>query len=362
MKNKIYLDNAASTPILPEVRKVAIEMLDIYGNPSSIHSVGLEAKEKIANAANDISKILNCKASELNFTTGATMSNNLAIQGFLKANPNGKILYSAIEHDDIILMAKNNNSFEKICVGKNGKINLNELKTKLLQYKDMPVLVSVQSANSEIGVIQDIKHIANIVHSFANSYFHTDATQYLPYYQMDLSYIDMMSMSGQKIGCIKGTGLLYIKEGTPVSSIIYGEQGFIGGTENTLGICCLAEAFKNLQYEHKHCNMLLQQYRLISELTGTLVGSVDRLPNNICLHINKNAVQFVYLLDEYGIQVSSGSACSNLNDQPSHVILALGYDEEYANNCIRITLSSLTTDEEIDYTIKTINKLLRMVL
>lgn len=352
----IYLDNAASTPLLPEVMVDLCRNLDTFGNPSSIHSEGAKAKQLILDAKDKVSRKLYCNRDELFFTTGATMSNNIILQGF-----NGVKCVSEIEHEDIQMLADKFH-YTKIPVDNKGRINIEELKViaNNLYESRCNVLFSVQMANSEIGVIQDIETISDIIHSYPDFYLHTDATQYIPYFECDVQAlkIDALSMSGQKIGCIKGTGLLYISEKLQslISPLIYGKQGLIGGTENVLGISCLGEAFNCLDYDNKQTILLRNQ--LIVGLNGKLVGDIDyRLPNNVCMLFDDvDAQSLVMMLNEYGICCSAGSACSSGDSEPSTTLLSIGLTSKQANNCVRFTLGKETNSFDINYTIETVNK------
>lgn len=350
----IYLDYAASTPVLPEVKVKLYLNLNTYGNPSSLHNEGYKSKELIDEAKNIIANKLSVHTDELYFTSGATMSNNLIIQGF-----KGDVIYSTIEHEDIQLIAKYNN-FQQVSVDRNGYIDLDDLRDTIA-FCDRPTLVTIQAANSEIGTIQNIEEISKIVHSFPNTFLHMDMTQYIPYFEVNAQNlkIDSLSMSGQKIGCIKGTGLLYISNDLKpyIKSLIYGEQGLIGGTENVLGIACLGEAFECLDYDNTHIQCLRDE--MINRLNGKLIGSNDnRLPNNICMYFeNVSSTTLVMMLNEYNICASSGSACSSNSDEPSKTLTAIGLTPEESDCCVRFTVGKNNTKEEIDYVIETTNKL-----
>lgn len=352
----IYLDNAASTPLLPSVKEKLLKVLDVYGNPSSIHKQGRIAKELINNSKNIIANKLNCNEDELFFTSGASMSNSVILTGF-----NNKIISSAIEHEDIQMICLDS---EKIFVDKNGIVNIENLK-EILEKVTSPTLFSIQMANGEIGTIQEISKISKLIHGNPNCYLHTDATQYIPYYPIDVKKmeIDALSMSGQKIGCIKGIGLAYISKKLQkhISPVIYGKQGLIGGTENVPGIVCLGEAFKNLNYDNEE--MFILRNRLIDRLNGTLIGDSEyRLPNNVCMYFESvPAETLVVLLDEYGICCSAGSACSNNDNEPSSTLLALGLNEEQVNSCVRFTLGRETTKDEIDKAIEIINNVVNIL-
>lgn len=363
---KIYLDYAASTPLIDEVKKKIIDTLGTYGNPSSQHVAGFEAKAVLDEASEIISQKLNCNPEELYYTSGATMSNNLAIQGFLKST-NGLLITSQMEHDDILLIAENYPRVMYINCTHDGFVETEHLISILQMLQDAqydrPILVSIQYANSETGVIQDIPKISRIVHSYSNCYLHTDATQYIAHYDVDVQYnnIDMLSMSGQKIGCIKGTGLLYVKEGTPISSIIYGDQGLIGGTENVLGIACLGEAFK---WKHPSADNLIEKRKyMLEKINGKLVGDLqNRIPNNLLiLFEGVSSELMVEMLNEHGICVSGGSACSSTNGKPSNTLLAMGYSEKDASDCVRFTLPASITYEEINYVCDCVNECYAML-
>lgn len=359
----IYLDNAASTMPSKEVKQKLIDLLDNYGNPSSIHLIGIEARRVIEKATNIISSRISCNKDEIFYTSGATMGNQLIIQGFLKANPNGKVVISTIEHDDIMLLADSMpDKFYRVSVNGLGQIDLQEL-SDLLYSINEPTLFCIQYANSENGVIQDILSISSLIHKFENKYLHVDATQYIPHYPINVTKlnIDSMSMSGQKINCIKGIGMLYVKKDMPISPIIYGEQGLIGGTENVLGIGCLGEAFKNLKYNNTELSA--KSDYLIKNLKGKLIGSINnRLPNNVYMLFDGiNSESMVTLLNEVGICVSAGSACSSQIAKPSHVVLSMGYTEEEAKSCVRFTLNNDITYDDLDYVIKKTNEFIDLL-
>ena len=358
----IYLDNAASTPLLPSVRGKLLSVLSVYGNPSSLHQQGIEAQQLIQEAKMNISHVLNANPSELYFTSGATMSNNVAIQGFLKKHPMAHIITSSIEHDDIYLMLQDYPIDLKhfISCDKNGKLNIEQLEELLSTLTDETVLLSIQWANNEMGVIQDMYKIAELTNSHPHCILHTDATQYVPAYNFTPEEIgiDMFSCSAQKIGGLKGTGLLYVRDGIQLSPIIYGDQGLIGGTENVPGIVCMGEAFNNLNYSvsKEISNKRNYLYDKLKDM-GKLVGSLeDRLPNNLCMifdNIRGEELQAL-LSDMYDICVSTGSACSSHTDEPSRTLTALGYSKEQSESSIRFSLNNNITYDELDYIIEQI--------
>ena len=250
----------------------------------------------------------------------------------------------------------------KLAVNSRGEVDMHALDVacRLARGSQQPFLCSIQAANGECGTIQDIRMISKIVHA-NGGILHSDMTQYLPYFALDMSegIVDAFSMSGQKIGAIKGIGLLYIKDGIEIDPVIFGEQGIVGGTENVLGIACLGTAFEELDYENK--SLRDKQMELIKGLApyGRLVGSTHRLPNNVYWAFdNYDFESLVVLLDGFGIEVSAGSACSS--GKPSHVVMAMGYDEKVAKSCVRFSLSKETSDEDIKTTIEKVKELLTL--
>lgn len=368
----IYLDNAASTPVNNQVLAKFVEIADSwYGNPSSQHSAGLRAKEIIEQAKDGIATCLSCSSSEIYFTSGATMSNNILIQGVLRKHPEAMFITSEVEHNDIIELY-NWLPYSKRMVGidKNGIINLEQLDNIIKACKEMGMysLVSVQMANSETGIIQPVEKISEIVHQHDKAFFHCDATQYIPYYPIDVEKmdIDALSMSGQKIGGIKGSGILYARQAIAdeLDPIIFGAQGLIGGTPSTPLIASLGEAFHLLEYgsldvAHKR-DFLLEE---LENLGGKLVGMMkDRLPNNIYIRFpGIKGLTLMNLLNDYNIYVGTGSACSTDSDRASHVALAYGLTEEEAHECVRFTLSKDNTYTELEYVVKVLKSILSLL-
>lgn len=373
MTSSIYLDSASSTPLNLQVRQILLSTLDYYGNPSSLHQKGVDANNLIQLAKDKISKKLNSSSDELFFTSGATMSNNQAIQGFLKAHPNADIITSCIEHDDIYLMLQNYPYDLKhyIPCDNNGYLDIDCLTLQLdeLQKEERTTLLSIQWANNEMGVIQDMKAICDLANSYPNVYIHSDATQYIPYYSIDVGElgIDMLSCSSQKIGGLKGTGLLYVREGIQLKPIIYGDQGLIGGTENVLGIVCIGEAFNQLDYSKDRIQSLKEKRNYIYEQLKDdfkLVGELNnRLPNNICLvHEEIRGEQMVALLSDMGVYISSGSACNSHTNKASRTLISLGYSEDLANSSIRITIGDDVTYNDLDKAAKYIKAALNILI
>lgn len=367
----IYMDNAASTKVKPNVLAKFNEVAEsLYGNPSSEHSAGREAKGVIDNTSEIISKEINCNPDDIFYTSGATMSNNVLIQGVLRRHPETMFITSTVEHNDIMeLYDWLPYSKRLVGVDKNGLVNINELWNILAdcEFNNKPCLVSIQMANSETGVIQPIKEISSMVHEYGG-YLHVDATQYIPYYPIDVKKmgIDSLSMSGQKIGGLKGCGLFYICQTLQdnITPIIFGEQGLIGGTPATPLIASLGEAFREIDYNVSSlCDKRDVLLSRLQDIGGILVGSKDnRLPNNIYIRFpGVRGLNLMYLLDEQNIQIGTGSACSTDSDKPSHVALAYGLSDEEAFECVRFTLSNENTYEEIEYVAKVLNGILPLI-
>lgn len=371
----IYMDNAASTKVRSEVLQTFDYVAEhLYANPSSEHSEGLKAERYINNVKENIADKFNCSPDEIFFTTGATMSNNLLIQGMLRKHPETMFITSTVEHNDIMMLYDWLPYTKRLVdVNENGVIDICQL-AKYIQEcidKGIPCLVSIQMANSETGIIQPIKLISDILHLYEYGYLHVDATQYIPYYPIDIDElgIDALSMSGQKIGGIKGSGLLYVCQvlQNNISPIIFGEQGLIGGTPSTPLIASLGAAFDKIDYIDNISLFRMRNYLLsrLKDLGGILVGTDDdcrRLPNNIYIRFpGVNGLTLMHLLSDKGIYIGTGSACSTDSDKPSHVALAYGLSEEEAFECVRFTLSPENTEGEIDYVIDMLKSILPLL-
>lgn len=367
----IYMDNAASTKVNPHVLAKFNEIAEIYyANPSSIHTAGLNAMNIISDTKDIIASKLSCKQDEIFFTSGATMSNNILIQGVLRKRPETMFITSCVEHNDIAELYDWLPYSKCMCnVYTDGIINTDSLYETLSMCRAnlQSFLVSVQMANSETGVIQPIKFIGDIVHKLGG-YLHVDATQYIPYYPINMEEmnIDALSMSGQKIGGLKGSGLLVVRQTLQdkITPIIFGEQGLVGGTYPTPLIASLGEAFKNINYditELKHKTDILKES--LTQLGGQLVGSTDsRLPNNIYIRFpGISGLTLQSLLNDQNIYIGTGSACSSESDKPSHVALAYGLTDKEALECIRFTLSNENTYEEIEYVTKVLRAILELI-
>lgn len=365
---KIYLDEAAtSKPRAVVLKKIESYMYNNYCNPSAIYSDAKKARKDIDKVREKVAEFINAKPEEIVFTSGSSESNNMVIRGFddyYRLNIS-TIITTPIEHSSILKALENpalTSNIHLCKVDSNGLIDLDSFKELLESVKGEALLVSICMANNEIGVIQDIKTISELVHSY-NGILHVDATQTLPYIKVDVEElgIDLMSASAHKLGGLKGTGFLYKRNGIELMPLIYGEQevNMRGGTENTLGIIALGEAIKWVKYDtdiqFKRDYML---YRLENWFGCKLNGDYDnRLPNNINVTFPDIAGEsLLYTLDMAGIMCSTGSACHGHSSEPSHVLKAIGLNDEEAMRTVRFTLHKYITFNDIDFVLEEIRK------
>ena len=350
----MYLDNAATTPLTPEVKQYIIELLDQYANPSSLYQSGIDARQIIEQARKNVAKFINGKSENIIFTSGGSASNTLAIQGYIKKH-NYTVLYSPIAHKSIIKCVEHIKNAYPLKVDKEGKIDFYDLREWLDTNSDK-FFVVFDYANSEIGTIQDVQKIIDLVH-FYNGIVYLDCTGSISQIPVDIKNLgaDMIGFSAHKLGALKGCGVLYKKSNIELESLIYGSQenGYFAGTENVLGIASLGKAVENYDYSSISSENRDYVYDyIIKEIPDSyLIGAPFeyRLPHN--LYMCFKGVQgesLMILLDMNGIQVSTGSACTSGNLQPSSTLTAIGMDKEDINSCIRMTFSD-ETKEELDY-------------
>ena len=373
----IYLDNSATTKIKIEVLNEMMPYLTTeYGNPSSLYSVGRKAKKAIEKARGQVAKLINCNPHEIYFTGSGSESDNTALKGFAYANKEkgNHIITSKIEHHAILetceTLERQGFEVSYINVDENGVIKVEELENAI---RPSTILISVMTANNEIGTIQPIEEISRIAHS-RNIVFHTDAVQAIGNMSIDVGKmgIDMLSLSGHKINAPKGIGALYIKNGVKVEKYINGghqERNQRAGTENVAGIVGLGKACelsnKNMDTHIRNLRKLRDYYltKLQKEMPQKIRinGSMEnRLPGNANVSFEGvDASELIFKLDEKGICVSSGSACSSGNTTPSHVLTAINVPEQYLNSAIRTTFGDSNTFEQVDYLVKVIKNLVK---
>ena len=370
----IYLDNAGTTKVSEHVfETIKPFFCDIYGNASSLHSIGQIAKEHLESARQQVAQCINAKPEEIFFTSGGSESDNWAITsvakfGILKGKKH--IITSAIEHHAVLhpLDELKKQGFEVtyLPVYENGIVKVEDLKNAI---RPDTLMVTIMFANNEIGTIQPIKQIGQVCRE-KGVIFHTDAVQavgHLPIDVQDMN-IDMLSMSGHKFHAPKGVGALYVKTGTPLFNFIYGgaqERNKRAGTENLAGIVGLAtalcDAVKEMDETSKKEKRLRDKlFENLSKIPHSKINGDQtlRLPNNFNMCFEGiEGESLILLLNEEGICASSGSACTSGSLDPSHVLLAIGLKHEVAHGSLRLTLSKYTTEEEIDKTIQIVPKI-----
>lgn len=362
----ICMDYAAGKPVDSRViSEMQILMKAHFGNPSSLHTLGQEAKKALEKSREAVAKLINAEEPEaIIFTSGATESNNLAIRGTANRNKNRgtKILTSTIEHMSVVnpckLLMREGFNVIFLPVDKFGLLDLEKLETEL---DDETTLVSIVHANGEIGTIEPIKEISRIVHA-KKAYLHVDATATCGQISIDVQdeNIDLLTISSNDIYGPTGVGALYIRKGTPIGPIIQGggqERGLRSGTENLFGIVGFAKAAEIAGIE------MSQHSKRITKLRDELIrGLVDpipnaflnghptqRLPDNVSVRYSFIEGESILLsLDIMGIYASSGSACTAKTLQPSHVLLALGLQPEEAHGSLMLTLGRDNTQEDVN--------------
>ena len=358
-----YLDNAATTSLSSEMIEYLISTFDIFGNPSSVHSEGIKTKRLIEDVRKKTSRFINSdSADNICFTSSGSASNALGIQGFAIANK-CTILYSPAVHKSILKTIHNLGEYHGVGSGQLeidscGNIDINYLKYAV-QTGCYQKLVVVDYANSEIGTIQNIKEIANVVHpygSYTGNKLFVDCTGSMSSIPLDVVglNIDIASFSAHKIGALKGVGVLYKKSNIELAPLICGsqEQGLFAGTENLLGILSLGKAIDLMKYDKTSHNRDFV-WDNIKNIEGiTLVGAPlnnNRLINNLYICIDGvNGNDIVAIMDDvYKIQISTGSACNNGTSLPSSTALAIGLSEAEANSCVRISFSGNETNDEL---------------
>lgn len=364
----IYFDHAATTAVAPEVKKeMDPYFCENYGNASSLYELGYKSKEAINIARGNVARTIKANPKEIYFTSCGSESDNLAIKGVARANrrKGNHIITSKIEHSAVLntcrQLEREGFIVTYLNVDRYGKIDINELKRSI---NNRTILVSIMFANNEVGTIEPIKEIANIVHNY-NAIFHTDAVQAIGNVEIDVKDmgIDLLSMSAHKFYGPKGVGALYVKDGinfVPLQNGGHQENDKRAGTENVAGIVGLGKAIEIANYQMQDRNQKILELRnyFIDEIKNKIPyikinGDLEnRLPGNINISfLYTKGKDIVKLLAKHDICTSSGSACSSGLPQPSHVLLAMGLNEDIANSAVRITLGKENTKEEIDYTI-----------
>ncbi len=375
MSKRIYLDNAATTQVRPEVLEEMLPYFtEHYGNPAAIYSFASEAGHAVAHARQTVADVIGANKDEIYFTGGGSESDNWALKATAEAySSKGKhIITSTIEHHAILHTAewleKQGYEVTYVPVDENGTVKLDALEAAI---RPDTILISIMAANNEIGTIQPLKEIGAIAKKHG-VLFHTDAVQAYAHIPIDVNEmnIDMLSASGHKIGGPKGIGLMYIRKGVKIRSFIHGgaqERSRRAGTHNVPGIVGMGKAAQIAvrdmdqisDYESQLRDHLIE--RVLAEIPYTRLNGhrTNRLPNNanFCFRFIEGE-SLLILLDQAGIYGSSGSACTSGSLDPSHVLLAIGLPHEIAHGSLRLTLSDATTLEDIDYTVDKLKEII----
>lgn len=370
-----YFDHAATTRVKEEVLREMIPYFNMqYGNASSIYSIARQSKRAIEDARQKVANAINSKVKEIYFTSCGTESDNLALKGVAYSNmQKGKhIITSKIEHPAILesckTLEKQGFSITYLNVDEEGFISLEELEKSI---RPDTILISIMFANNEIGTIEPIKQIGEIAKKY-QIIFHTDCVQAIGNAKIDVNEmnIDLLSMSAHKFYGPKGVGALYVREGIQFDRIQDGghqEKNKRSGTENVAGIVGLGKAIeiadKNLDEHIKKLTDLRDYYlsQLKEKIPNCKInGSIEkRLPGNANVSFpNVDGEELLLKLDEKGICASTGSACSSGSSNPSHVLVAIGLDKEFANGALRITLGDDNTKEDIDFLVEQLLKII----
>lgn len=341
----MYLDNAATSPLKSEVKNYIISLLDTYQNPSSMYQSGVNAKQIITTARNNVAKFIKANPEDVIFTSGGSANNTLFFKGYTQRNE-CRVLYSPTSHKSVLKCVESLKYKCSLKVDYTGKIDLQDLK-ECLSIDTMKKLVVIEHANSEIGTIQDIKQIIEMCH-FYNAVVYIDCTGSISQIPIDIKMLnaDGIGFSAHKLGALKGTGVLYKNPSIYLEPLIYGsqEQGLFGGTENVIGIAALGKAVENYDYSSITSNNRDYIYNYINNNISDsyLVGAdlKHRLPHNLYICFKGiEGESLMTLLDINGYQVSTGSACTSGDLTPSSTLLAIEMNKEDINSCIRITLS-----------------------
>ena len=373
-----YFDNAATTKVKKEVMdKMFPYFVESYGNPSSLYTLGRIAKAGIEDARKQVANLINCDKNEIYFTSGGTESDNTALKGIMHSNKNkGKhLITTKIEHHAILNTCKtleeNGYKATYLNVDKEGIIDLEELINAIT--KDT-VLISVMFANNEIGSIEPIKKIGRIAKE-KGIIFHTDAVQACGNVEIDVKEmnIDMLSLSGHKIGAPKGIGALYVNKRIEFKKLIDGghqERDKRAGTENVAGMIGLGEACKiakNNMEAHVHKLQKLRDFyfsKIQNQIPDIQInGSMKhRLPGNSNISFKGiDGNELLMKLDEKGICASAGSACSSGSSMPSHVLTAIGVTSEYAEGTLRVTFGDENTKEDVEYLVENLTQIVKEI-
>lgn len=377
---EVYFDNAATTKIIPEVRDIMLETMDVdYGNPSSVHLKGVDAEKYVKQSRKIISRELKCDPNEIVFTSGGTEANNLAISGIANAyrRSGNHIITTSVEHasvyNPVINLEEQGFRVTFLPVDSDGRVSLDELQKELC---DDTILISVMAVNNEIGTIEPIEEIAGIIREYNEKngkdiIFHVDAVQAfgkMKIYPKRIG-INAMSMSGHKIHGPKGSGALFVDSKVKIKPILFGggqEKGVRSGTENTTAIAGMGKAVE-IAYQRMDDNvsrMLSVKNALIdgaTKIEGVTNNSGDAPHISSLSFVGVRSEVLLHALEEKGIYVSSGSACSSNHPAISGVLKAIDLDENLLDSTLRFSFCENNTVDEAEYTVDMLRELLPML-
>jgi len=369
MKKRYYFDHNATTPVRPEVVEAMLPYLtDVYGNPSSVHSLGREARLAMDESRETVARFLGAEHEEIIFTGCGTESDNIALNGYMASAPEGKnrFITTKVEHSAIVKTGEKleRDGYKATYLGVDSRcrIDLDKLSDEI---DNTTALVSVMHANNETGVIQEIEEAAHIAHE-AGAVFHTDAVQSVGKIPVDVKKmgIDMLSMSGHKLNAPKGIGVLYVKKGIPVTPLTYGgshEHGIRPGTENIAGIVALAKAVElAMESIDKEAEKLSALRDRLEKGIGDTIENVlfngrgaPRLPGTSNMSFpGVDGEALLFSVDIEGIAASTGSACTTGDVEPSHVLIAMGREPKTAQGSLRFSMGWGTSAEGVDHIIE----------
>lgn len=371
---RIYADHAATTPMRESAKTALIEAMEEYGNPSSVHSAGRLASVKLESARKEVAELLNCRPSEIYFTSGGTEADNWAIHAAKCGD--GLVVASAFEHHAVLhtLEAMERSGTRRavlVAPGTNGIVDPAEIGRRVSSTTNM---VTVMAANNEVGTLQPIQEISKEIRKRGSklTVFHTDAVQAIGHIPVDVQKmgVDMLSLSAHKFGGPRGVGALYCRQGVTLDPLMYGggqERSRRPGTENTPAIVAMAvamrEACENMEKAGEKTRKLRDRLiRQIQEIPGSYIhGSTEkRLPGNInCSFAGVEGEAVVLMLDMAGVCISAGSACTSGSAEPSHVLTAMGLSRRDAYGAIRISLAETNTEAEVDYIAKKLDEIVK---
>ncbi len=370
---RVYLDNAATTRLIPEVlNEMMPYMTEVYGNPSSPHYFGQQSQMAVDRARQQVADAINAEANEIIFMSGGSEADNTAIRGVAEryAKKGRHIITTAVEHHAVLhtcqMLEKNGYEVTYLPVDEYGMVTVDQVREAI---RPDTILVSIMFANNEVGTIMPIPEIGELCHE-KGVLFHTDAVQAVGHLPIDVKtmHIDMLSMSAHKFHGPKGTGALYVRKGIVLPPLIYGgaqERNRRAGTENVPGLVGMGKAIKLActDLDEKNRRMMRLRDKLIEELPKRIPEiklnghPTKRLPNNVNYSIKYiEGESILLMLDLNGIAASSGSACTSGSLDPSHVLLAMGLTHEIAHGSVRMTLCDETSEDDIDYVLEVLPK------